>query len=155
MRVEALEKRFLWLSGGLLVACLAALVYASTARGIHLPTHDAIVDPATLPDTPPFDQPGVREIGPGRYEVVLVARTWVFTPNEIRIPAGAEVTFVATSGDVLHGLLVAGTRVNVMLIPGQVTRLTHRFREPGEHLLICHEYCGIGHHQMVSRMYVK
>ena len=51
-------------------------------------------------------------------------------PNEIRIPAGSEVTFTTTSADVLHGLAIEGTRVNLMLIPGQITKFTYRFESP-------------------------
>jgi plastocyanin len=60
--------------------------------------------------------------GPNRYEVVMIGQAWSFNPAEIRVPAGAEVTFTATSPDVLHGLNVEGTRLNMMLIPGQISR---------------------------------
>ncbi|MHC4593143.1 MAG: cupredoxin domain-containing protein [Planctomycetota bacterium] len=76
-------------------------------------------------------------------------------PSEIRVPAGAEITFRLTSADVVHGFQIEGTRVNVMLLPGQITELTYTFREPGEHILICHEYCGINHHLMSGRVVVE
>src|SRR5574341_578843 len=155
MRIHSYERAFLVVSGALLVTCVGALVYAATARDMHLPGHVGTVDPAQLAATPPFDQPGVREVGPNRYEVVIIARTWSFFPNEIRVPAGAEVTFIATSGDVIHGFEVARTRLNAMLIPGQITRLTYTFREPGEYLLVCHEYCGVGHHTMGAKVVVQ
>jgi cytochrome c oxidase subunit 2 len=155
MRVHTFERTFLWMSGCLLVACLAALGYATTAREMHLPGHVAELDPERLQSTPPFDQPGVRQTGPNTYEVVLVARVWFFQPRELRFPVGAEVTFIGTSGDVIHGLQVERTRVNVMLIPGQVTRTVYRFREPGEYLLLCHEYCGVGHHTMSGKVIVE
>lgn len=155
MNVEAYEKAFLALAGVLLAACLGALGYAAWARDIHLIGHADRIDPTRVAATPPFDAPGVREVGPGRYEAVIVARTWFFTPNEIRVPAGAEVTFVATTADVIHGIHVAGTRINLMLIPGQVARFGYRFREPGEYLLICHEYCGVGHHTMGGKVIVE
>ena len=105
--------------------------------------------------TPPFDQPGVRQTGPNAYEAVIVSQAWAFNPSEIRVPAGADITFISTSIDVLHGLNVEGTRVNMMLIPGQVSRTVYRFDEPGEHLLICHEYCGVGHHTMYGKVIVE
>lgn len=155
MRIHVYEKTFLAVSAALLVACMGALVYASTARGIHLPGHEGTIDPNAVDVTPPFDQPGVRQTGPDTWEAVIVAQAWSFIPNEIRVPAGARVTFVSTSKDVLHGLHVAGTRVNVMLIPGQIARVEYTFDEPGEHLLICHEYCGLGHHLMGGRVVVE
>ena len=44
---------------------------------------------------------------------MLTSQIWAFAPNEVRIPAGSTVTFVATSKDVVHGLLIAGVHVNV------------------------------------------
>lgn len=155
MTVHTYERAFVTLSGLLLLACLGALVYAAGAHDMHLPGRVGTVDPAQLTTTPPFDQPGVHQVGPGRYEVVVVARTWSFTPNEIHVPAGAEVTFIATSGDVIHGFEVARTRLNAMLIPGQITRLTYTFPAAGEYLLVCHEYCGVGHHTMGGKVVVE
>lgn len=155
MRIETYEKAFLTLGAAMLVVFFLALVYTSVAMGIHLPGRAGEIDPAAVTTTPPFDEPGVRELGSGRYEVVMVGRAWAFEPGEIRVPAGAEVTFIATTVDVIHGLHVEGTRVNMMLIPGQVSRNTYRFEEPGEHLMVCHEFCGLGHHLMGGRVVVE
>ncbi|HLU26773.1 MAG TPA: cytochrome c oxidase subunit II [Longimicrobiales bacterium] len=155
MKVHTYEKAFLTVGALLLVGCLGALFYASSARGIHLPGHDAHIDPALVRQTPPFDQPGVHQTGPNSYDAVIIGSAWSFTPTEIRVPVGAEITFVATSTDVLHGLMIPGTRVNVMLIPGQVTRTTYTFREPGEYQMLCHEYCGLGHHIMAGKVIVE
>jgi cytochrome c oxidase subunit 2 len=97
----------------------------------------------------------VRQTGPNSYEVVVVAQMWSFTPSEIRVPEGAEVTIKATSTDVVHGLSIEGTRVNVMLLPGQITELKYTFKRAGEHLLICHEYCGRAHHMMGGSVIVE
>jgi cytochrome c oxidase subunit 2 len=137
------------------VGMLVAIALSAFALGIHLPGVTGRVDPARLDTTPPFSQPGVRQVGPGRYEVVIVGRIWQFTPNEIRVPAGSEVTFIATSRDVVHGFKVQGTPINMMLVPGQVSTLTTRFDRPGEYLFVCHEYCGTGHHVMFGRVIVE
>jgi cytochrome c oxidase subunit 2 len=112
-------------------------------------------DPQVLAASPPFDRPGLRQLAPGRYEAVIVAQTWQFTPNEIRVPAGSTVTFIATSKDVIHGFKIENTDVNMMLLPGQVSRLTTRFNTPGEYLFICQEYCGVGHHLMFGKVIVE
>lgn len=155
MKVHTYEQAFLWLGGTVLVACLAALTYGSLALGIHLPTKAGTIDPQAVATTPPFDQPGVRQVGPNQYEAVMIGRIWSFTPAQIEVPAGADVTFILTSADVIHGFNVEGTRVNMMLIPGQVTRNRYRFKQPGEYTIICHEYCGIGHHTMYGKVVVK
>jgi len=155
MKIETYEKAYLALGGVTLIAALLVLLYTSVVMGIHLPSRSNRVDPATVRTTPPFDQPGVRQTGPGQYEVVVLGQAWAFLPQEIRVPVGAEVTFTVTSPDVIHGFMIAGTRVNMMLIPGQVSRMTYTFRRPGEYALICHEYCGLGHQGMVGRVIVE
>lgn len=155
MRILVYEKAFLALGGVLLVCCLLALGYASFAMGIHLPGKEGLIDPEVARTTPPFDSPGVRPVGDGSYEVVILASAWKFEPAEVRVPAGAEITFVSTSADVIHGLHVTGTRLNMMLIPGQIAKNTITFREPGEHLILCHEYCGINHHTMFGKVIVE
>jgi cytochrome c oxidase subunit 2 len=97
----------------------------------------------------------VVEVGPGRYEVRIVAGIWFFSPNEIRVPAGSLVTFNATSRDVIHGLALHDVNVNLMLLPGRVVRATAQFNQPGEHLFVCHEYCGMAHHTMFGKVIVE
>jgi len=160
--MERYERAFLWAAAIVLVIFLGALAYSSLAMGIHLPSHFAMIHYTAdqklrrvLRKTPPFDHPGVHEIAPGKYQAVVIGLTWSFLPDLIELPAGADVTFVATSMDVIHGFFIAGTRVNMMLIPGQVSEFNYRFRKPGEYLLICHEYCGRLHHTMSAKVVVK
>jgi cytochrome c oxidase subunit II len=155
MSPAKIEKVFLALSASMLLVFLLALFYSAFVMGIHLPGREGEVDPTMVRETPPFDEPGLREIEPGRYEAVFLGMAWAFQPREITIPAGSEVTFIATATDVIHGFHVEGTRVNFMMLPGQIGRATHTFREPGEHLIICHEYCGAGHHLMYAKVIVE
>lgn len=155
MKAHTYEKGMLAVGIAVLLACGAALIYASVGMGIHLPGRAGTIVPQQVYRTPPFDQPGVRQTGPNQYEVVMIAQTWAYLPAEVRVPQGAEVTFTATTADIIHGLNVEGTRLNMMLIPGQISRNTYTFREPGEFLIICHEYCGAGHHLMAGRVIVE
>ena len=134
---------------------LVLILYATFAVGAHVPGHEAIVDPTLIGETAPFNNPGVFQRGAGEYEVVMVGQTWAFRPNEIRVPVGSRVTFTSTSQDVIHGLRVEKTNVNIMLIPGQVGRATAHFTQPGEFLLVCHEYCGIAHQTMFGKVIVE
>ncbi len=155
MKIHRLEKAFLAAGIVVLLACAGALIYATVGRNIHLPGAHGRINPARVRTTPPFDNPGVRQLADGRYEAVVIGSAWQFVPSEIRVPAGVEIVFTATSTDVIHGFNIEGTRLNLMLIPGQVSRNTYPFSEPGEYLLICHEYCGLGHHNMAGRIIVE
>lgn len=155
MTPAKMEKIFLAISGAMLLTFLLALFYSAFGMGMHLPSRDAEIIPSQVRETPPFDNPGVHQVGPNQYEIVMLGFAWAFQPREIRVPVGAEVTFIATATDVIHGLHVEGTRVNIMLIPGQVTRFDYTFRQAGEHLIICHEFCGSGHHLMSGLVIVE
>jgi cytochrome c oxidase subunit II len=78
-----------------------------------------------------------------------------FNPDPIEVPANHSVTFRITSADVLHGFEVVGTNANAMAIPGYVSQFTVTFREPGEYVITCNEYCGLLHHNMVGKLIVK
>jgi cytochrome c oxidase subunit 2 len=137
------------------VGMLAALLVTAFGAGIHVPSVAGRIDPTRVTETAPFDQPGVVQTGPVSYEVRMIGQIWAFTPNEIRVPVGSTVTFVATSKDVIHGLFIPGANVNVMLIPGQISRVTARFDREGEFFMACHEYCGIAHHTMGGKVIVE
>jgi len=84
----------------------------------------------------------------------MLAFTWAFNPKEITVPAGAEVTFKITSRDVTHGIYIEGTNINIMILPGQVSEVTHVFDKPGTYFYACHEYCGVGHQAMAGTITV-
>ena len=145
----------------MLVIFTIAVVLSSFAWGIQLPGYYQRIDPATLSDpTSPFANPGLRELAPGKYEAYMTAQVWSFSPAELRIPAGSEVTFYVTTRDVQHGFKIMETNVNMMILPGQISTLKAVFEEPGTYNLICHEYCGaggptIGHHTMYAQIIVE
>jgi cytochrome c oxidase subunit II len=68
------------------------------------------------------------------------------------VPTDTSVTFRATSADVVHGFLIDGTNINLMLVPGYVSSLGARFERPGERLMPCHEFCSVGHEGMWGRI---
>lgn len=137
------------------VGMLAALAVTAFGAGMHLPSAEGRIDPAKVSQTAPFDAPGVVMTGLNRYEVRMTAQIWSFSPNEIRVPAGSTVTFITTSRDVVHGLLIPKALVNVMVLPGQISRVTRTFTTPGEYPMFCHEYCGIAHHTMWGKVIVE
>ncbi|RIK39436.1 MAG: cytochrome C oxidase subunit II [Chloroflexi bacterium] len=149
-----------WIRISLIVTVIFALavVTASVSYGIQVPGVYARIDPRTLMEpSSPFANPQLREIAPGKYDLYVRAQVWSFAPldplNPLHIPAGSEVTFYVTSMDVQHGFKIVDTNVNMMVLPGQISRLTTTFDKPGTYNVICHEYCGsggptIGHHTM-------
>ncbi len=139
----------------MLAVFLGTILFAAFADNINPPSGLQTIDPTKVASTPPFEHPGLRRLADGTYEAYYVAQVFSFRPSHIVVPLGSTVTFYATSPDVVHGFEVAQTNVNMMVIPGWVNSATHVFRTPGTYLLVCNEYCGIGHQTMAATIEVK
>jgi cytochrome c oxidase subunit 2 len=111
--------------------------------------------PELVDTTAPFNTPGLVKIGDNEYRATVVSRIWTFQPNNLTIPKGATVHFEVTSPDVVHGLYIPGTNVNIMALPGHITEFTYTFKKPGDYLVLCHEYCGTGHQNMMGKVTVQ
>ncbi len=155
LHIDPWEKRWIQISILMLIIFVLAVGASGFAFGFQVPLPEQRVDPARITDEGPFANPGLRELAPGRYEAYIVAQIWSFTPNEIRVPQGSTVTFYITSKDVQHGFTLQKTNVNVQVLPGYVSKLTHRFDTPGTYLFVCSEYCGAGHQSMFGRIIVE
>ncbi|MCB0065483.1 MAG: cytochrome c oxidase subunit II [Caldilineaceae bacterium] len=161
LHVDRYEAAWIRISVIVLVIFTIFVALSGFAWGIQLPGVYQRIDPATLNDAgSPFAEPGLRELAPGKYEAYMTAQVWSFSPSEIRIPVGSEVTFYVTSRDVQHGFKIMETNVNMMVLPGQISTLKATFEEAGTYNLICHEYCGaggptIGHHTMYAQIFVE
>jgi cytochrome c oxidase subunit 2 len=148
MHIDPYERNWMRLSVVLLVAFLATVTVAGFAMGFQVAGVEQQVDPRTVLDSEPWSDPGLREISPGHYEAYVVAQTWAFVPRELEVPVGSTVDIYVTSPDLQHGFKITDTNVNVMVVPGQVSKITFTFEEVGEFPYLCHEYCGQGHAAM-------
>jgi cytochrome c oxidase subunit 2 len=155
MEIHRYEKIWIGITIAAIILMLAAISLASFGLGLQLPGDAGAVDPAKLAQTPPFDKPGVYQITEGKYQVVMVAFAWAYNPNEIKVPAGSQVTFKITSRDITHGIYIEKTNINLMILPGQISEATVTFKDPGEYLFLCHEYCGVGHQAMAGKVIVE
>ncbi len=154
IHIDAYERAWIIASIVLVIIFFIAVTIAGAMMGIQIPGQVGRVDPNTVSEVGEFSEPGVRELAPGKYEAVIMSKTWSFEPREITIPKGSEVTFYITSEDVQHGFKLQDTNLNVMVLPGQVTSLTIVFDEAGEYPYICTEYCGLGHAAMFGKVIV-
>jgi len=155
MKMHRAEEIWLIIGVGILVLSMVFTGYQAFAQGFGPPSNTDTIDPQKVDETPPFDNPGVYQVGENEYEVVMTLQAFGFTPNEIEIPAGSDVTFTMTSKDVIHGFQVVGTNINAMVTPGHIQTISQTFDEPGEYLVICNEYCGAGHQMMSTTITVK
>lgn len=156
MHIDELERYWL-IAVAMTLGVFAAALFASVVVfGVSLPSPVGRIDPREISaEGSQFAETGLRQIDENRYEVVMTAQMWSFTPAEVQVPVGSEVTFIMTSRDITHGFLLEGHDINLMLLPGQVAVATTTFKRPGTFAFICHEYCGPGHHNMFGYIIVE
>lgn len=160
IHIDPAERNFIIGTTILLLIFGAAVLVSSFSFGFQIPAPQERVDPKLVatPGQSPWGDPveeRLRELAPNRYEVYVLAQAWNFQPREIRVPVGSTVTFYLTSRDVQHGMKLDGTNINMMVLPGEVSKLTATFDEAGEYNFVCHEYCGVGHHTMYGQLIVE
>jgi cytochrome c oxidase subunit II len=153
---ERAERR--WAS----VSVVIVVLLAALAAGIGI--HDATmpqarvetIDPQQAPLSGEFIESNLgSQLEPDSSVTVrALGQRYSFTPYCITVPIDTPITIRATSADVIHGILIEGTNINTMLVPGYVSVITARFQTPGEHLMPCQEFCSIGHEGMWGRVKV-
>jgi cytochrome c oxidase subunit II len=151
-----IERRWATLS----IAIVGLLVGMAAFVGIHQATmpqgHVETADPRTLHLSGEFIESNLgSEVEPdGSVTVRAIGQQYSFTPQCVVVPADTPITFRATSADVVHGLLIEGTNINTMLVPGYVSVLQTSFKAPAEHVMPCQEFCGVGHQGMWGKVKV-
>ncbi len=76
--------------------------------------------------------------------------------DEKRLPAGSLAQFEVTSSDVTHGIGLydpdGSLLASVQAMPGYTNTFEVELEKPGKYLVACLEYCGLGHHKMLSEI---
>lgn len=150
------ELRWTAVVGGIVAIILGAILFAALSMHVNPPSNREFVDPRTLHLSAEFTEAnlGTRVEPDGRIVARMIATQFEFVPNCVVLPANRDVTLRFTTPDVIHGILVTGTNVNTMIIPGYVSQVHTRFTKTGTLLMPCHEYCGLGHSQMIATVEV-
>ncbi len=86
--------------------------------------------------------------------IPVVARKFVFLPNEIQLKLGEPVVLEFTAPEVVMGFSVPELKLRTDIIPGQVTRLRLRPEKTGTFDFLCDIFCGDGHEGMSGRLIV-
>ncbi len=154
MNVDLYERIWMWGVGGVLTLFFASTAVAAFARQIHPPSHVETIDPKTALSDPRVAPQGVSMDAGGQIHVRIVGVTFAWLPADISVPARTPITFHMTAADVVHGFQIVGTNGQAMVIPGYISRFTTQFTNPGEYLVVCNEYCGVGHHMMAGTLRV-
>jgi heme/copper-type cytochrome/quinol oxidase subunit 2 len=89
--------------------------------------------------------------------IYVVAEQYTFRPNTIRLKAGEEYEMQMMASDVVHAFSIqmGHTSYNSVVMPRMVTTVNLRPAKPGKYLVVCSEYCGIGHDFMYFSLIVE
>jgi cytochrome c oxidase subunit II len=100
---------------------------------------------------------------PNCYDLRVSARQWAwqfiypngYIDNELHVPAGEPVRLTMTSEDVIHGLWIPALRVKQDVVPGRYSTLWFQADKVGTYDLLCTQYCGDEHSNMLSAVVVQ
>ena len=86
-------------------------------------------------------------------DVYLIARLWQWWPI-IEFEKDQSYRLHISSMDWLHGFSLQPVNINLEIHPGYEMVLTVTPNQSGEFGVVCNEFCGIGHHTMIGKIYV-
>lgn len=99
-----------------------------------------------------------RTAGTDALVVNVTSGQWWWETDTTEIPVGKEVEFHVTTEDVNHGLGIYNDTnrllFQVQAMPGYTNKVVYTFEEPGTYEILCMEFCGVGHHDMINEFEV-
>lgn len=107
----------------------------------------------------PYDASRARSNNPGAVQIVeATGHQWRWELSRDHVAKDQPVEFRVTSADVNHGFGIydANTRLvaQTQAMPGYTNIIRHTFRDEGTYRVMCLEYCGAAHHNMVAEIKV-
>jgi len=87
-------------------------------------------------------------------DIYMLARLWSFYPI-LELEKDKTYRLHLTAMDYNHGFSLQPANINIQIVPGFEHVVTVTPNQSGTYSVVCNEYCGIGHHKMVGRIYIK
>ncbi len=101
------------------------------------------------------DESGIPVVKPpAGSDVYMLGRLWQWYPI-LELKKDESYRLHLSSMDWQHGFSLQPTNVNLQVVPGYEMVIEITPDKAGTYGVICNEYCGVGHHTMVGRIYVK
>lgn len=122
-----------------------------TTPSMYLEKAQAVVDLYTVRTEGDRQMPVVKP--PIGADIYMVGRLWEWWPA-FELQKGQSYRLHLASTDWQHGFSLQPANLNVQVLPGYDMVLTLTPNKAGEYSVVCNEYCGIGHHNMLGKIYV-
>lgn len=160
-RLPADEKIFIWLVVASVVVMSAFTIGWLWFGHQNPPTAFKRTTPAKFAaQTQAFADKYMRKDGrvhvPVGQDAYLMAYRYAFFPT-LSVKAGHEVRIWMSALDALHGfsLVGHGQNINLEIAPNHAYGAVFTPTKPGKYLIVCNEYCGLGHELMHAYLYVE
>ena len=122
-----------------------------TSPEIYMKKAQTVVDQYTVRTEGDRKTPVVKP--PVGTDIYLVGRLWEWWPI-FELQVGQSYRMHVASVDWQHGFSLQPANLNVQVLPGYDMVLTVTPNKTGTYSIVCNEYCGIGHHTMLGKIYV-
>lgn len=86
--------------------------------------------------------------------IPVVARKFVFLPNEISVKAGESVVLEFTAPEVVMGFFCPSLNLRAVIVPGTPVQLPFTAPRAGRYDFLCDIFCGDGHEGMSGHLIV-
>jgi cytochrome c oxidase subunit 2 len=86
-------------------------------------------------------------------DIYMLARTFEWWPV-LELEKGKSYRLHLSSLDLQHGFSLLPENINIQVHPNYEMVLTITPNSSGAFSVVCNEFCGIGHHEMVGRIHV-
>ena len=90
---------------------------------------------------------------PAGADIYLLGRMWLWYPV-LELERAQSYRVHLSSLDLQHGFSLQPININVQVHPGYEHVLTVTPNRPGEYSIVCNEFCGLGHHMMLGKIFV-
>lgn len=153
---EQTERRWATIAVILMIVLTSMAAFAGIRQATMPQPRVETIDPTRLHLSGEFVESnlGTAVEPDGAVVVRAIGQQYSFSPSCILVPAQTPITLRATSADVVHGIIIQGTNINTMLVPGYVTDQLMRFERTGDYLMPCQEFCSFGHEGMWGKVKV-
>jgi len=86
--------------------------------------------------------------------IPVVARKFVFIPNEISVRLGESVVLEFSAPEVAMGFFAPELGLRALIVPGEVARVPFTAAKAGRFDFLCDVFCGDGHEGMNGHLVV-
>ena len=87
--------------------------------------------------------------------IPVVARKFVFIPNEITVKQGESVVLEFSAPEVAMGFFAPELGLRALIVPGEVAKVPFTADKAGRFDFLCDVFCGDGHEGMNGHLTVQ